>query len=159
MNVRYALAALLVVAGLSGPARAGDYGDLRILTTKGDFTEIKEALENAIVSRGFKIDHHSFIGNMLKRTAKAVGATKVVYRHAEFFQFCSATLSRNTMEADPRNIGYCPYVIAVYETAAEPGTIHVGYRPPAMVGSEASKKALAAVDKVLGEIIREATEF
>jgi len=158
MILRYVFAALLIAAGLTGPVFAGGYGDLKLYSTKGNFDEVKEDVENAIINRGFVIDYHGFIDAMLKRTGKDVGSAKVLYKDAEFYQFCSASLSRKTMEADPRNIGYCPYVTVVYELASTPGTVHVGYRQPGMGGSEASKEALAAVGKVLDEIAREATQ-
>ncbi len=54
------------------------------------------------ISRGFKIDYNGRIGDMLARTAKDVGAKKTVFKHAEFFTFCSARLSRKAIESDPR---------------------------------------------------------
>ena len=158
MFSRYFFAVLLITAALTGSALAGDYGDVKFYASKGKFNDVKENVENAIINRGFVIDYHGFVGNMLKRTGKDVGSAKLLYKDAEFYQFCSATLSRKALEADPRNIGYCPYVVVVYETASNPGTVHVGYRHLPQVGSEASKKALAAVDKVLDEIAREATQ-
>lgn len=158
MMSRYVFAGLLIAAGLGGPAFAGDYGDLKYYSAKGDFDEVTQEVENAIINRGFVIDYHGFIGNMLKRTGQDVGSAKAVYKDAEWYQFCSASLSRKTAEADPRNVGYCPYSIVVYELASEPGTVHVGYRSPMMVGSQASKQALAAVDKLLDEMAREATK-
>ncbi|NQU56712.1 MAG: DUF302 domain-containing protein [Rhodospirillales bacterium] len=158
MIFRYVFAALLVVGGLTGSVFAGEYGDLKFYNTKGNFNDVKENVEDAIINRGFVIDYHGFIGNMLKRTGKDIGSTKALYKDAQFYQFCSASLSRKTMEADPRNIGYCPYVVVVYELASTPDTVHVGYRHLGMGGSEESKKALAAVDKVLDEIAREAAQ-
>lgn len=158
MIFRYVLAALLIVAGLTGSVFAGGYGDLKIYSTKGNFNDVNEDVQDAILNQGFVIDYHGFVSNMLKRTGKDIGSTKVFYKDAEFYQFCSAGLTRKTVEADPRNIGYCPYVIVVYELASTPDTVHVSYRHLAMVGSEESKKALAAVDKVLDEIARKATQ-
>jgi len=158
MIFRSVLAALVVAAGLTGSAFAGGSGDLKIYAAKGDFNEVKEEVERAILDRGYVVDYHGFVGNMLKRTAKDIGGTKVMYKDAEFYQFCSASLTRNAVEADPRNIGYCPYVVVVYALASAPDMVHVGYRHLSMTGSEESKKALAAVEKVLDDIAREATQ-
>ena len=67
---------------------------------------------------------------MLERTGADVGSTKKIYANAEFFMFCSAKLSRAMIEADPANVGYCPYVVFLYEAAEKPGEIVVGYRRP-----------------------------
>ena len=94
---------------------------------------------------------------MLDRTAKDVGSDKPIYSQAQYFSFCSARLSRGMLEADPANMGYCPFVVFVYERADTPGMITVGYRrPPA--GSGASMPAFAAIDKLLEGIIVEATK-
>jgi hypothetical protein len=95
---------------------------------------------------------------MLERTGADVGSTSSIYRHAEYFTFCSAKLSRATMEAEAANVGYCPYVVFIYETAAAPGTTHVGYRPPPLHGSDASKVALAEVERLLDAIAKEAVK-
>jgi uncharacterized protein (DUF302 family) len=80
-----------------------------------------------------------------------------LYADAQAFVFCSAALSRRTMEADPANVAMCPYSIVVYETAAEPGKVYVSYRRPwRRDGSAASKAALTDVDKLLEGIAREA---
>jgi hypothetical protein len=62
------------------------------------------------------------------------------------------------MEADPVNVGFCPYVVFIYETAASPGTIHVGYRRPNLQGSAQSKAALQAVGKLLDGIAKDAVK-
>jgi len=82
----------------------------------GEFEAAKEDLLLAIRDKGLVVDYTSHIGNMLERTGKDVGSATRVYLKAEAFQFCSAVVSRRTMEADPANIGYCPYVIALFVT-------------------------------------------
>ncbi len=87
-----------------------------------------------------------------------VGSTKPIYKKAEFVTFCSAKLSRAMMEANPANIGYCPYVVFVYETVAKPGVV-IGYRVPTKAkASPATKAALAEIDKMLAGIIKEAAK-
>ena len=105
---------------------AGD--DVTTLKSDAAFADVAAGIENAIVNRGFKVDYHGFIGDMLKRTASDVDAGKALYKDAEFFTFCSAVVSRKVMEADIGDIAYCPYVVFAYETAENPGEVTVGFR-------------------------------
>jgi hypothetical protein len=68
----------------------------------------------------------------------------------------SAKLSRATMEADAVNVGYCSYVVSMRPRRGR--TVHVGYRPPEPHGSDASKSALAQVERLLDAIAREAVK-
>ena len=97
-------------------------------TSDQSFQTVAEGVENAIINQGLKIDYHGFIGDMLKRTSQDVGATKKLYRDAEFFTFCSAVMSRKVMEAEIADIAYCPYVVFVYELEDQPGTVTAGFR-------------------------------
>jgi uncharacterized protein (DUF302 family) len=122
----------------------------------GKFDEVKERVTLAIENRGLVLNYTARVGEMLSRTGKDLGRERQVYTNAEVLEFCSAALSRDTMEADPRNIVFCPYAIAIYALPKEPGKVYVSYRKPAPVGSSQSVKALRAVDKLLDDIVREA---
>lgn len=143
-----------VAAGGMAAAQAADDGHMRVYPVAADFADARLDLESAIVNQGLVIDYEAFVGEMLDRTAEDVGAERRVYARADMFQFCSATLSRRMMEADPNNIAFCPFVVFVYEQAE--GGVHVGYRRPPATGSEESRAALAAVDGLLDRIVREA---
>lgn len=132
--------------------------ELAIRTKQAAFEDVKFELQNAIVGRGLTVETNGNVGAMLERTGADIGATKPIYKQAEYFSFCSAKLSRATMEADPANLGFCPYVVFMYETAAAPGTVHVGYRRHTAQGSAASRAALAEVDKLLDAIVDEAVK-
>ena len=119
------------------------------------FEDVRESMELAITERGYVINNVSYIGKMLTRTGKDLGKDKVVYRHAQALEFCSATISRRTMEADPNNIIFCPYIIAIHELEQEPGQIYISYRRPEIIGSKESKASLQAVDTLLNTIIQE----
>jgi uncharacterized protein (DUF302 family) len=124
---------------------------------RGRFEDVRDDLQLAIEGKGLAIDHHSFIHRMLERTGKDVGSARKLYADAEAFVFCSAVASRKTMEADPANIGFCPYSIVVYATAQDPGTVHVSYRRPWRPdGAAASRAALKDVERLLDSIAREA---
>lgn len=141
--------ALAASAFLAAPAIAsGD--DVVTKQSTESFADVAQAVSDAIINRGYTIDYHGFVGEMLKRTAADVGATKELYKDAEFFTFCSAVLSRRVMEAEIGDVAYCPYVVFVYETVASPGEVTVGYRSLPEGGARDEVNAL------LGEIIEEA---
>jgi hypothetical protein len=151
-----AVAVLLGLAVAGGAAASAE--ELFTRAKAGTFEDVKFDLTNAIVERGLVIDHTGFIGRMLERTGADVGSTKPLYRNAEYVVFCSAKLSRDMMEADPANIGFCPYVIFIYERADKPGEIVVGFRQPPAQGNAASQKALAAVAALLKDIVAAAVK-
>jgi len=147
------VAALCVV---SPPTAAAQ--DIKTLVKKGSFDDVKFELNNAIVGRGFSVEFGGQIGTMLDRTGADVGSAKPIYKQAEFMEFCSAKLSRRMMEADALNVAFCPYSVFIYETIAAPGEIVVGYRVPAPRGNDASRAAIADVDKLLESIIKDAVQ-
>lgn len=147
LRLAVALAALLLVsAGHASPV---------VSKTTGTFEEVKENLTNALTNRGMVVNNVAHIGDMLARTGKDIGKASQVYVKAEAVEFCSATVSRKTMEADPHNIAYCPYVIAIYVLPKEPKTVYVTYRKPTGTGSKASTASLAEVEKLLRELVKE----
>ena len=148
-----AAAFLATLAATSATAQ-----DLKTYRKTAAFDDVKFDLTNAITNRGLVTDFNGNLGAMLDRTGKDVGSTKAIYKQAEYFTFCSAKLSRDMMEADAANIGFCPYVMFVYTLADKPGEVVVGYRRPPAVGSDASKKPLAAIDALLDGIAKEAVK-
>jgi hypothetical protein len=149
------LGAALILAGAatfsSGAAyAAGD--DVETRETEAAFADVAQAVNDGIVNRGYSIDYHGFIGDMLKRTAADVGADKQLYNDAEFFTFCSAVVSRDVMEGDIGDIAYCPYVVFVYENAETPGKVTVGFRRLPEGGNRDQ------VNTLLTEIVEEAAE-
>jgi uncharacterized protein (DUF302 family) len=124
---------------------------------RAKFDDVRDDLKSAIEAKGLVIDYQSFVNRMLERTGKDVGSARKLYADAQAFVFCSAALSRKTMEADPANAALCPYSVMVYATAQDPGTVHVSYRRPWRPdGSAASKAALKQVEALLDGIAREA---
>lgn len=142
-------------AALFGTAQAAS-AEVVVRSTKGEFKEVKARVLHAIENRGFVLNYTARIGAMLERTGKDIGAARQVYAEAEMLEFCSAKVSRDTMEADPRNIVFCPYGIAVYVLPEEPGKVYLAYRRQGVSGAERSVKALRAVDKLLADIVGEA---
>ncbi|MHB9117548.1 MAG: DUF302 domain-containing protein [Burkholderiales bacterium] len=133
--------------------------DKVIVPVKGSFDAVKDSAVMAITNRGIVINNISHVGNMLVRTGKDLGDTKGIYGTAEVLEFCSAVVSRHMMEADHANIIYCPYTIAVYTLPGEPGKTYLSYRkPPQDIGSPATRKAMGEVEKLLHDIVTEASQ-
>lgn len=149
--------AMSLMAALSVGAFAAQPGPVVTYSQKAKFEVVRDDLKAAIEGKGLVIDYESFIGKMLERTGKDVGSAKKLYVDTQSFVFCSASLSRKTMEADVANISMCPYTITVYATAQKPDTVYVTYRRPWRPdGSPASKVALREVEALLDAIARDA---
>jgi len=160
MNRFVALAfAFGLFAGTLSATIAADDAHLKLYTTKGSFDDVRQDVEIAITNRGLVVDHVSHISDMLERTGKDLGLPGNIFGKAESLQFCSATVSRRMMQADPSNIVFCPYGIVVYTLPKDPKTVYVGYRRPELVGSEASKASLKAVEELLDGIVKEAVNL
>ena len=147
----------VLAALLATPAIAADPHPIVTYSRQAKFESVRDDLKLAIESKGLVIDYQSFVNTMLERTGKDVGSAKKLYADAQAFVFCSATLSRKTMEADLANVSMCPYTMVVYATAQEPGKVYVSYRRPWRPdGSAASKASLKEVESLLDGIAREA---
>ena len=120
-NLKAAALALL----LATPAHAE--GPVTTMVT-GAFDDVQFDIETAITDAGLVIDAVNHVGDMLERTREDVGGEVVLFTHAQVFNFCSAVVSRQVMEADPMNLQHCPYAIFVAERPEAPGEIIVGRR-------------------------------
>ena len=141
---------------LAGGAANAALPGVTIQSLKGSFDDAKERLVTAIENRGLVLNYTSRVGDMLERTGKDIGHTRQIYANAEVVEFCSAGVSRSAMEADPRNIVFCPYAIAIYVLPNEPGKVYLAYRKPLATGSAGSMKALREVGKLLDAIVLDA---
>ncbi|RLJ40892.1 uncharacterized protein DUF302 [Litoreibacter meonggei] len=115
---------------------------------EGDFGDATFAVESAIVGRGLVVDWVSHTGDMLNRTADAVGSDVKLFDGADIFQFCSAQLSRKVMEADPMNIAFCPYGIFVVD---QQGEVIIGYKT-------FPEGPMQEVQALLDDIVKEALQ-
>lgn len=131
---------------------------MQVRSTRGEFTEIKARVVMALENRGLVLNYTARVSDMLERTGRDLGRDRRIYDKAEMLEFCSAAISRDTMEADPRNIVFCPYAIAVYTLPTMPGIVYLAYREPAVTGTDASIRALRAVEKLLADIVGEALQ-
>lgn len=112
----------------------------------GSFQDAAFGVESAIVGRGLVVDWISHVGEMLKRTGPDVGSGVKIFDNADIYMFCSATLSRKVMEADPANVAFCPYAVFVTDRA---GSVQIGYR-------HLPAGPMQEVQSLLDEIAREA---
>lgn len=139
------LLATLTCAALAIPAQADEF----VLTPTGmSFEDAAFAVESAIVGRGLVIDYTSHVGDMLERTRADIGSDVVLFTNANIYLFCSATVSRQVMEADWQNIANCPYGVQVIERPGE--EVMIGY-----VRRDAA--SMAPVNDLLAKIVEEAT--
>lgn len=132
-----------------------------LLTTrvvKRAYADVRIDIQNAIINQGLKIDFNGRLGDMLKRTASDVGAKGDLYVDAEYFTFCSSKLSRAMMDADPVNLGLCPYTMFIYQRAGTTDEVTVGYKGMPMRGDAASLKTLGEINKLLDSILADATQ-
>lgn len=153
-------AAMVVGATLAQPglARAAD-SRLTLYESDSGFEDTIFALESAVIGQGLTIDYHSHIGEMLARTGADVGSETVVFEDAQILVFCSAVLSRKMMEADPANVGFCPWGVFVFAPPpAADGALspaQVGFRR--LVGPETpADSPMHEIDALLDGIVREA---
>ena len=122
---------------------------------QGSYQDVRDNLQMAIEGKGLKITNTNHIAEMLDRTGKDIGETRQVYENAEQFEFCSATVSRHMMEADPHAIVMCPYSVVVY-TVPNDKTVYLAYRKPADTKNPALKQTLVDLEKLLTDIIKDA---
>ena len=153
LNRWLALALFLPTLALAEP-------DFRaVYSTQGSFEDVKQGVELAITGRGLVISHYSNIGEMLARTGEDVGSDRQVYLQAGVVEFCSAVMSRRMMEADPGNIIFCPYAIALYVLPDAPDTVHLSYERLAKVAGGSTTEVLAEIEELLDGIVQEAMAF
>ncbi len=117
--------------------------------TDQSFDDVIFGLEAAILGQGLVIDHVSHAGDMLERTREATGSDVVLFEAADIYSFCSATVSRQVMEADPMNIVHCPYHIFVMTRPDRPEVTTIGYR-------DFADPSMDPVEELLDTIAREA---
>jgi hypothetical protein len=60
------------------------------------------------------------------------------------------------VEADPRLLAFCPFGVAIYTLPGQTDTVHLVYRRMQAEGVDpAAVEALAKIDSVLGEILKD----
>lgn len=148
---------------------------------ENDFASVKEDIIIAIQGQGLVIAHHSDVSTMLNRTATNLAQdmfsianslmpiniintqkpVQTTYQHGMVIEFCSADLSAQTTAADPNNILFCPFSVAIFQLSNEPNQVHVSYlrlSQFADTNNVQSVQALTKVENLLAEIVAEALD-
>ena len=125
-----------------------------IHSVHGKFDSVWEDLNLALTDRGLVVSGVSHVQKMLDRTGKALGRTKKIFARAKVLEFCSAVVSRDMMERDPRFIAFCPYRIAVYTLPGEKNKVYLSYERPVW-GNGMGKAELDEVDRLLEGIVND----
>ena len=102
--------------------------NMSTVAVQESFDDMEFSVESAILDMGLTIDFVSHSGDMLERTREDVGSDVVLFTNASIFNFCSARVSRQVIEADINNFAYCPYSIFVYATPANPDETIIGHQ-------------------------------
>lgn len=153
------LGIMVALAGvMPAPTHAAEKDLLTTRVVKRAYADVRIDIQNAIINQGLKIDFNGRLGDMLKRTASDVGAKGDLYVDAEYFTFCSSKLSRAMMDADPVNLGLCPYTMFVYQRAGTKDEVTIGYKGMPMRGDEASRKTLTDINALLDKILDDASQ-
>ncbi len=149
---------ILVLFALAAPgmaAAADNYSG--VFKAHGAYSDVRDFVRMSIEAEGLSINSTGHIADMLERTGKDIGATKKLYENGEQFEFCSATLSRAMMDADPHAIALCPFIISVYEVPGDK-TVYVAYRKPVQTKNPKLQKVLADIEKLQVKIIKGAIQ-
>ena len=136
----YMLAAAMMLAS---PLAAQN---MMTVTVPETFDDMEFAVESAIIDMGLTIDFTSHTGAMLERTREDVGSDVELFAGATLYNFCSATVSRQVMEADIANIAYCPYAVFVYALPGNPDETVIGHR---IYPGESMAPANALLDAII----------
>ena len=141
-------------AWAEAPARA--VPSIMTYQTNDIFESVKENVESAIIDRGMVIGRTLHAREMLDRTGPDLGFPRSVYLEAVALEFCNASISHRMIAVDPVNIVVCPFTIAVYVRADDPGNVFVAFRRPEPVGDDSG--IASDIFSLLDGIAREAIE-
>ncbi len=120
--------------------------NITTVTISEPLGDMEFAVESAILDAGLKIDFTSHSGAMLERTRADVGSDVVLFSGATIYNFCSARVSRQVIEADINNISYCPYSIFLYSTPDKPDETIIGHQT---YPGESMQPANDLLDKII----------
>ena len=121
-----------------------------VVSTGAAYADVRQNLADAIIGQGLVESGVSHVGEMLTRTGRDLGTTSV-YADAEVVEFCSAPLTQAMTAADPHALVNCPYRVAVYTLAAEPGTVYLAYPRPTVGGATPELEAVEALLRLVVE--------
>lgn len=126
---------------------------LMVYEVEGSFESARDDVVDIIKARGMVISYIAHAKNMLDRTADAIGVSTPAYKTgAEIILFCKSDISHKLTQANPHNIGICPYAISVYDIQDAEDKVFFNYRkPPA--GIEQSAEIADMLKSIVEEVI------
>ncbi len=130
--------------------------DVVTYQSANDFETTKEYIEQAITDKGLRVSGTLHVGEMLNRTGADLGIEHQVYIKAESVEFCSATVSHQMVQVDPRNLVVCPFTISVYVLNKTPDQVYVSYQKPSLRGD--SLEITEIINNLLDSIAHDAIE-
>lgn len=142
---------LVALVAAPAPAAADDVGQLSIAPAR--YADAREALVDAIEAEGLIPSPPSRFGDMLARTAPALGHPAPIYADAEVLHFCSARIAWQLARENPLNIAQCPLSMAIYTLAGEPATVRLAWRR-----ALGDSPGAHAADELLERIARHAAD-
>ena len=116
------------------------------------FEDINEQLIEIIEGRGIVISYTSHAQKMLLRTSPQINPDYNVYTNALIHLFCTAEQAHEMTSINPHIISGCPYGIAVYELANNPGNVFLSYRKTSVIEYQ---KVMAMLQDIVNEVTEE----
>jgi len=147
---------LFALITFSHTAFAGN--TVHVIAHDTSFEDIRLSIENEIIGNGFVIDFNGNISRMLENTVNVADDSTQLYRHAEFWQFCSSQITRKLTNIDPINVAYCPFVVFAFELVSQPGAVTIGYRPLSMNTSQQTNAIVVEINDLLENIVFNAAQ-
>lgn len=132
---------------------------VKVRTSDSEFELVKTALRVAIQNQGLVISNELHLSEMLARTAKDIGFSKLVYRDAVTLSFCNAILAQRMVRVDPLNMTVCPFSVSAFSHVDNPDTVKVVYRYPKLIGGDRARVLEQQIIKMLDNIVTEALDW
>jgi uncharacterized protein (DUF302 family) len=150
---------LLFFCLLAGVAMAEEItpqvdGSVTTYPSQADFAATRENLKNAVTNQGLLISGEMHLGEMLQRTGPDLGFEQV-FAQVESIQFCSALMAHRMIQANPSNLGTCPFSVLIYARSESPDKVYLAFRVPQLAGDESGELA-QAIRGMLDTIVSEA---
>jgi uncharacterized protein (DUF302 family) len=148
---------LLVMSGYSvaGGDQMMGRGPMTVYQSEEPFEDVIDNIKMAIEERGMLVSGVLHISDMLNRTGPDLGYGKV-FEKAESVEFCSASLSHKMVQVAPENLTVCPFTIAVFAKAGQPGRLFVAYRRPQLLGK--AEAVTHEIIEMLDGIVKDSIE-
>ncbi len=138
-------------------ANVARFGYIKRYQFRQRFEQVRDALRLAITSRALTIGQTLDLRKLLALAGAEAGLAGTSYVQGEVVTLCAIPSLGRLLDANPHDIVLCPYSIAVYELAAEPGLVNIAFRrlrapgaPPRLQASLSEAEAL--IDEIIESV-------